>query len=67
MAESYPYFVQGGGIYFNYSDRNFVRKPQSDFGWDWGPAFVPTGIWNSIKSETMNVEIVIRTVYHVTP
>ena len=49
MAAAYPYPVQGGGIYFNDSNRNFVRKPQSDFGWDWGPAFVPTGIWNSVK------------------
>jgi beta-mannosidase len=48
MAGAYPYPVQGGGIYFNDSNRNFVRKPQSDFGWDWGPAFVPTGIWKNI-------------------
>ncbi|KAL7949241.1 glycoside hydrolase family 2 protein [Trichoderma barbatum] len=26
-------------------NRQFVRKEQSDFGWDWGPAFVPVGIW----------------------
>ena len=25
--------------------RNFVRKEQCDFGWDWGPCFVPAGIW----------------------
>ncbi|KAI0338261.1 glycoside hydrolase [Trametopsis cervina] len=24
--------------------REFVRKTPSDFGWDWGPAFVPAGI-----------------------
>jgi len=22
-----------------------MRKEQSDFGWDWGPAFAPAGIW----------------------
>lgn len=22
-----------------------MRKEQNDFGWDWGPAFVPTGPW----------------------
>ncbi|EMD33740.1 glycoside hydrolase family 2 protein [Gelatoporia subvermispora B] len=25
--------------------RNVIRKTQSDFGWDWGPAFVPSGIF----------------------
>ncbi|KAL4922471.1 glycoside hydrolase superfamily [Aspergillus aurantiobrunneus] len=25
--------------------RWFMRKEQSDFGWDWGPAFAPTGPW----------------------
>ncbi|EKM54884.1 glycoside hydrolase family 2 protein [Phanerochaete carnosa HHB-10118-sp] len=25
--------------------RQFTRKIQSDYGWDWGPAFVPTGIF----------------------
>ncbi|KAI0267102.1 glycoside hydrolase [Gloeopeniophorella convolvens] len=24
--------------------RNYIRKIQSDFGWDWGPAFVPSGV-----------------------
>lgn len=24
---------------------NFIRKEQSDFGWDWGPAFAPAGPW----------------------
>ena len=22
-----------------------MRKEQSDFGWDWGPAFAPAGVW----------------------
>jgi beta-mannosidase len=30
---------------FEYTHRQFVRKEQSDFGWDWGPAFVPAGPW----------------------
>ncbi|KAJ7662697.1 glycoside hydrolase family 2 protein [Mycena polygramma] len=25
--------------------RPYVRKIQSDFGWDWGPAFLPSGIF----------------------
>lgn len=30
---------------YQYPNRWFVRKEQSDFGWDWGPAFVPAGPW----------------------
>ena len=30
---------------FEFPNRQFVRKQQSDFGWDWAPAFVPVGIW----------------------
>lgn len=26
---------------FEFSDRQFIRKEQSDFGWDWGPAVRP--------------------------
>ncbi|KAA1472788.1 glycoside hydrolase family 2 protein [Dentipellis sp. KUC8613] len=34
-----------GGDSFEYPGvRQWVRKIQSDFGWDWGPAFVPTGV-----------------------
>ncbi|KAI0075651.1 glycoside hydrolase [Panus rudis PR-1116 ss-1] len=25
--------------------RRYIRKAQSDFGWDWGPAFVPSGVF----------------------
>ncbi|XWW98739.1 hypothetical protein V2A60_006741 [Cordyceps javanica] len=30
---------------FEVPNRNFVRKQQSDFGWDWSPAFTPAGPW----------------------
>ncbi|KJZ79341.1 hypothetical protein HIM_01492 [Hirsutella minnesotensis 3608] len=30
---------------FEFPHRAFIRKQQSDFGWDWGPAFAPAGVW----------------------
>lgn len=29
--------------------RHFVRKPQCDFGWDWGPDTMPSGIWGNVR------------------
>ncbi|KIW06424.1 uncharacterized protein PV09_02872 [Verruconis gallopava] len=40
--ETWPFGVEG---LFEFPNRQFVRKEQSDFGWDWGPAFVPVGPW----------------------
>jgi beta-mannosidase len=40
--ETWPGGVEG---IFEFQHRQFVRKEQNDFGWDWGPAFVPAGIW----------------------
>lgn len=40
--ETWPYGVE---IVFEFPHRQFIRKQQSDFGWDWGPAFAPSGIW----------------------
>ena len=41
-AETWPWGVEN---VFEFWHRPFIRKEQSDFGWDWGPAFSPTGIW----------------------
>ena len=40
--ETWPYGVEQ---VFEFPNRQFMRKEQSDFGWDWGPAFAPAGIW----------------------
>jgi beta-mannosidase len=40
--ETWPPGVEG---LFEFEHRQFVRKEQNDFGWDWGPAFVPAGVW----------------------
>lgn len=40
--ETWPTGVEG---LFEFPNRQFIRKEQSDFGWDWGPAFAPAGPW----------------------
>lgn len=51
-AAAYPYPVphtQYHNVWSEPSHRNFVRKPSSDFGWDWGPSFVPTGLVGPLR------------------
>ena len=40
--ETWPFGVE---LVYEFPNRQFIRKEQSDFGWDWGPAFAPAGIW----------------------
>ncbi|RAL17317.1 beta-mannosidase mndA, partial [Aspergillus homomorphus CBS 101889] len=40
-----PTWPEGVQITYEYPNRWFMRKEQSDFGWDWGPAFAPAGPW----------------------
>lgn len=42
--ETWPYGVE---IPFEIPNRQFIRKEQNDFGWDWGPAYAPAGPWQS--------------------
>ena len=54
LAVQYPYTVPATRFYNVWSEpthRSFVRKAGSDFGWDWGPALVPIGIYYTISSQ----------------
>ena len=57
QAAAYPYdlYTDIQGIFFNHSQRGFIRKTQSDFGWDWGPGFAPCGIWGNIRCGVVTV------------
>ncbi|KAG7667918.1 hypothetical protein Ndes2437B_g07964 [Nannochloris sp. 'desiccata'] len=48
---SVPYTKQVG----NTGAYNYIRKAASDFGWDWGPSFAPSGI-------SGGVDIIIRNI-----
>ena len=46
-AAAYTYSVpetENYNVWAEPSDRNFLRKAGCDFGWDWGPAYAPSGI-----------------------
>ncbi|KAF2096417.1 putative beta-mannosidase [Rhizodiscina lignyota] len=63
--ETWPYPVEQ---VFEFPNRWFVRKEQSDFGWDWGPAFVPAGPWQpayvaSLKSNDVYVRNTLVDIY----
>lgn len=47
-SAAYPYAVPYLELQ-SVAPYNFIRKPASDFGWDWGPAFAPSGIYGSVK------------------
>ena len=33
------------------ADKTYVRKAAYEFGWDWGPRFVTSGIWRPVRLE----------------
>ncbi|GMF64543.1 unnamed protein product [Phytophthora lilii] len=60
QADKYPYFVPATENFNTWTEptrRSFVRKAGSDFGWDWGPAFLTSGIAGSAYIE-MEVPVV---------
>jgi len=39
-------------------DKTYIRKPAYEYGWDWGPRFVTSGIWRPARLEAWdNVRI----------
>ena len=45
IRPEWPSGIQGT---FEFPNRWYIRKEQSDFGWDWGPAFSPVGPWQNV-------------------
>lgn len=37
------------GTRYEFPGRQFIRKEQCDYGWDWGPAMIPSGIWKPAR------------------
>ncbi|KAF9906249.1 hypothetical protein EC991_000812 [Linnemannia zychae] len=64
-AGAYPYYVPDmfnmSAAQHGFPNRNFVRKEQCSFSWDWGPAFAPCGIWRPISIKLDNHGSLIKT------
>uniref|UniRef100_M4BN09 Beta-mannosidase-like galactose-binding domain-containing protein n=1 Tax=Hyaloperonospora arabidopsidis (strain Emoy2) TaxID=559515 RepID=M4BN09_HYAAE len=72
QADKYPYFVPATENFNTWTEpsrRSFVRKAGSDFGWDWGPAYVTVGIAGSafIEVKEPTVELLDLDVLQVFP
>ena len=35
-------------------DKTYIRKAAYEYGWDWGPRFVTSGIWKPVRLEAWN-------------
>ncbi|KAF8062032.1 hypothetical protein HT031_004292 [Scenedesmus sp. PABB004] len=46
---AHPYAIPTMAVPGGLGAYNFARKPASDFGWDWGPAFVPAGVTGAVE------------------
>lgn len=46
-------------------EKVFTRKAQYQYGWDWGPRFVTSGIYKNIKLRFVNVAEIKDIHYHV--
>jgi beta-mannosidase len=49
QSKSYPYPVPWSPTVDETGFRNYIRREQATFGWDWGPTFLATGIWQSVE------------------
>lgn len=59
QARSVPYPIPYTKQLGSTGQYNFIRKPASDFGWDWGPSFAPSGISGSIELVTKKSAVLV--------
>ncbi len=53
----YPLLGSGGSPWdkpFGVYTSNYVRKAPYNYGWDWGPRFITSGIWQPVEIEFWN-------------
>ena len=60
LVAAQPYILPGSG--YEPLDRakniypvgHYMRKAPYNFGWDWGPVFITSGIWRPVRLDTWN-------------
>ncbi|PRP79964.1 mannosidase, beta A, lysosomal [Planoprotostelium fungivorum] len=66
----YPYAVPSYdgplSVTHGVDNRNFIRKESSSFSWDWGPAFIPQGIYKDIGFRLLNQTLIDYVVPSIT-
>ena len=64
---SYPYYLPVSDPASEIPYRNFIRKAQSAFGWDWGGGFAPSGIWKHVELRAYNEAVLVDATFVATP
>lgn len=54
QVKNYDYKLPSGNETVDLKVGSFTRKAAYQFGWDWGPRFVSSGIWRAIQVESWN-------------
>ena len=56
--EQYPYDLPVSDPSDEIPYRNYLRKAQSDNGWDWGPGFAPSGVWKPVELRAFDEAVI---------
>ena len=57
-AAKLPYVLPG-------DEKVFTRKAQYQYGWDWGPRYVTSGIWKDVKLQFWNTATISKVKYNL--
>ena len=57
--DQYPYELPVSDPAGEIPYRNFLRKAQSDSGWDWGGGFAPSGIWKHCELRAFDEALLV--------
>ncbi|KAH3756825.1 mannosidase, beta A, lysosomal L-like [Pelomyxa schiedti] len=66
-AQAYPYSVPFTAYPTQEPYRNFIRKSQCSFAWDWGPCFIPQGIWKAIGLQSYSEAVITDSSVQIFP